>query len=538
MDTNTKLPEPAPGFEKKDYLIALILVIAALAAYVRTLAPDVLYGDSAEFQCLAYTLGVTHSTGYPIYLFLGRLIGFLPLHSPAWRISLLSAVGAAIAVGGIYLLARYFARNRIGPILGAVALGVSYTFWSQAVIAEVYTPGMAFIVMIMLLLFRWQSDPGRRNWSLLVAALLAGTGFGVHASVWLLAVPTIAFVLWTLWLQRASRPEWIRSISAGTIGAVLGLAIYLAAFLISDQLNSPTSFIRTTLEPSRVFWNLQPEDFDSPFKHLKMTVISAQWGDALFPGGDFSFGKELTDFVSRLVGTEFSPLVILVALAGLVIMVVTQPARGAFYVLAFLFSAFLILNYQVGDKNVFYLSLYIPLAVAVGVALGFVLDWIRRSLEPLSNRTFPLLYLLFVLFFVTLVVQPTFTIRWQALRNGAADFVTDTYPFPVENLKEPRLVAQSRLAGVSANAVFVLDWRALFTTAYLAHVEKDMTNMLFFEAMPRGSDGKVASTLTAQLKGYLEEGRPVYANEKYPGLEENFRLLPAHADLVQLTLRK
>src|SRR3989304_6236411 len=84
-----------PRLDKLDYWIALALGILALAAYVRTLAPDILYGDSAEFQCLAYTLGITHSTGYPTYLFLGRLIGFLPISNPAWRIRLLSAVSAA-----------------------------------------------------------------------------------------------------------------------------------------------------------------------------------------------------------------------------------------------------------------------------------------------------------------------------------------------------------------------------------------------------------------------------------------------------------
>jgi hypothetical protein len=441
-------------------------------------------------------------------------------------------------VGGVYLLARYFTRNRVGAALGAVALAISYTFWSQAVIAEVYVPGMAFLVIIMLLSFYWHTDPGKRNRSLLAAALIAGIGFGVHASVWLVAPPAIVFVLWTLWTQRASRPEWLRSLSAGFIGAVLGLAIYLAAFLISDQLNSPTSFIRTTLEPSRVFWNLQPEDFDSPFSHLKMTVISAQWGDALFPGGDFSFGRELANFGGRLAGTEFPPLVALLALAGMTIMVVTQPTRGAFYLLTFLFSAFLILNYQVGDKYVFYLSLYIPLAVGAGIAMGFVLDWVQRYLEPMPARGFQFLYLLFVLFFVTLVIQPTFAVRWQALRNGVADFVTEDYPFPVQNLDEPRFLADMRLAGVADNAVFVLDWRALFTTAYLAHVEKGMTNSLFFEAMPRGNDGKVAPTLIAQLKGYLEEGRPVYTDQRFPGLEENFRLLPAQGDLYQISLRQ
>jgi hypothetical protein len=65
-----------------------------------------------------------------------------------------------------------------------------------------------------------------------------------------------------------------------------------------------------------------------------------------------------------------------------------------------------------------------------------------------------------------------------------------------------------------------------------------MTNMLFFEAMPRGNDGKVASTLVAELKGYLQEGRPVYLEQRYPGLEESFRLLPTSGNLYRLSLRK
>jgi hypothetical protein len=531
------------GPNKLDYLIALVLVLLALAAYVRTLAPDILYGDSAEFQCLAYTLGATHSTGYPTYLFLGRLIGFLPINNPAWRISLLSAVCAAFTVGGVYLLARSFTRSRVGAALGSLALGISYTFWSQAVIAEVYTPGMAFLVAIMLLLFRWQAEtfstaPGKRNLLLLAGALLAGIGFGVHASVWLIAPPAVALVLWTLWSQRASRSEWLRSLSAGLAGAIVGLAIFLAAFLISDRLNSPTSFIRTTLEPSRAFWKLQPDDFNSPFKRLKMTVISAQWGDALFPGGDFSLKQEWKDFIDRLTKLEFPPPVLLFALVGLVVMLLTRPSMGAFYPLAFLFSMYLILNYQVGDKYVFYLSLYIPLTVAVGTGMGFVLDWVHRRLEIVPGRGYRLLYLFPVLFFVTMVVQPTASVRLQALKQGVADFVTEDYVFPIENLKEPRFVAQMRLSGIAENAVFVLDWRAMYTTAYLAHVEKGMTNILFFEAMPRGNNGKVASTLVTQLLGYLQEGRPVYVEQQYPGLEGSFRILPAFGNLYKLSLKK
>jgi len=534
MKPNESTHEP----DRRDILIALIITIIALAAYVRTLAPDILYGDSAEFQCLAYTLGVSHSTGYPTYLFLSRLIGTLPIGNPAWRISLFSAIGAAVTLGGIYLLARYFTRSRIGAALGSLALGISYTFWSQAIIAEVYTPGMAFLVGIMGLLFHWQAEPGKRNLSLLGAALLGGIGFGVHASVWLIAPPAVGLVIWTLWKQRATRSEWLRSLSAGFSGATVGLLIFLIAFLISDRLNSPTSFIRTTLEPSRFFWNLEPADFDSPVKRLKMTVISAQWGDALFPGGNFSFMAELENFIDRLTTIEFPPPALLFALAGFVIMLLAFPTSGFFYLLSTLFSAFIILNYQVGDKYVFYLPLYIPLAVAVGTGIGAVLDWVHGYLEPVPGRGIRLLYLLPVLFFITMLVQPEGAVRWWAIKAGVADFVTEDYVYPINNLGEPRFVAQRALAGVADDSVFVMDWRALYTTAYLAHVEKGMTNILFFEAMPRGNNGKVAPTLIDQLNAYLKEGRPVYAERKYPGLVENFRLTPAMGSFYRLTLEK
>jgi hypothetical protein len=522
-----------------DRAIALVLGIVSLAAYIRTLAPDILFSDSGEFQCLAYTLGITHSTGYPIYLLLGRLIGFLPIGTPAWRINLLSAVCGAITVGGVYLLAHKFTASRLGAALGSIALAISYTFWSQAIISEVYTPGMAFLVIIMLLMFAWQADMQRRSLTLGIAALLAGIGFGVHASVWLVGPVAAAFVIWNLKRQKSPRPVWVRSIAAGAAGAVIGLAIFVATFLITDHLNTPTSFINTTLEPSRVFWNLPEADFQSPLQRLKMTVDSAQWGPALFPGGNFSFLKETVDYFNRLVNLEFSPLIFLFALAGFIIMIRTRPATGWFFPLAYVFSLFFILNYRVGDKYVFYLSTYIPLTVAAGVAMGFSLEKIRSYLQSTSGRGGWALTLLPILFFLTVVIQPAGAIRWHALKTGVASFVTEDYVFPVKNLKQPRVIAQTRLMGIKEdNAVFLLDWRAMYSTAYLAYVEKGYRNTLFFEAMPAGNNGKVASTLIEKIKGYLAEGRPVYAEQKYPGLEENFRLLPALGDLYKVSLRK
>lgn len=41
--------------------------------YLNTLAPTVLFYDSASLQIKAYVLGIGHPTGYPTYIMLGKL---------------------------------------------------------------------------------------------------------------------------------------------------------------------------------------------------------------------------------------------------------------------------------------------------------------------------------------------------------------------------------------------------------------------------------------------------------------------------------
>ena len=56
-----------------DILFAVLVGVGALALYIRTLAPSLLWGDSAEFQTLSYTLGMTHPSGYMTQIMLGKL---------------------------------------------------------------------------------------------------------------------------------------------------------------------------------------------------------------------------------------------------------------------------------------------------------------------------------------------------------------------------------------------------------------------------------------------------------------------------------
>src|SRR5262245_47832124 len=136
----------------RSALTAALLFLLFLAVYVRTAAPTVLSGDSAEFQLAAPLLGVPHPTTYPLYVLLGKLATLLvPFGDLAWRVTLVSALCAALAVALFFLLARRFA-GWPGAGVAALALGVTPGLWNAATLAEVYALLAALLVGLGCLL--------------------------------------------------------------------------------------------------------------------------------------------------------------------------------------------------------------------------------------------------------------------------------------------------------------------------------------------------------------------------------------------------
>jgi hypothetical protein len=97
----------------------------------------VLSGDSAEFQFAAPLLGVPHPTTYPLYTLLGYIASVTLPGDVARRVTLLSAVCAALAVGVFFLSARRVTGSA-GAAVAAMALGVTPGLWNAATMAEVY----------------------------------------------------------------------------------------------------------------------------------------------------------------------------------------------------------------------------------------------------------------------------------------------------------------------------------------------------------------------------------------------------------------
>ncbi|MEK6846498.1 MAG: DUF2723 domain-containing protein, partial [Nanoarchaeota archaeon] len=140
----------------RHYLWGVLILIISSLLYLLTLSPTVSWGDSGELATVAYTLGIAHPSGYPTYTLLGHLFTYIPFGSVAWRVNLMSAVFASLTVLLLYFICYKLTSSKLASFAASLVLAFSTTFWSQAVVAEVYTMNTFFMALNLLILLHWR----------------------------------------------------------------------------------------------------------------------------------------------------------------------------------------------------------------------------------------------------------------------------------------------------------------------------------------------------------------------------------------------
>jgi len=223
--------------------LPFLLFIVCLALYHVTLAPTITWEhdgvDSGDLVTAAYTLGIAHPPGYPLYVLLGKLFTFLPVGEVAYRVNLMSALFAATSVALVYFTVLLLQpktsdllNNMIIAAASALLLAFSPTFWSQAIIAEVYSLN-AFLAALMVYLVTLYRSTGKDR-QLWIVSLALGLSLGNHLSV-LLLLPGMVFLI-----LRRGRPK-PRSCLAMAGFFLLGISIYLYLPLRAAQ-NPPINW--------------------------------------------------------------------------------------------------------------------------------------------------------------------------------------------------------------------------------------------------------------------------------------------------------
>ena len=159
-----------------------------LALYLLTLPRTVVLEDDGLFLMAGAHLGIAHPPGYPLYVWICHAFMQLPFGSPAFLGHLSSAALGALACGFVYWTARLLGASVLPAVAAAWLFGASEHFWSQAIIAEVYTlNALLFFATYALLLHGLQNSD--RAWPWVLAAAAYGLGLANHWPLMALATP-------------------------------------------------------------------------------------------------------------------------------------------------------------------------------------------------------------------------------------------------------------------------------------------------------------------------------------------------------------
>ena len=164
--------------------------LAALAVYVRTLAPTVVGGDSGELIVAAAVRGIAHPPGYPLYTLLGNLFAHLPIGTVAWRVNLLSAACDAAAAGLLCHAVLRWTRSAGAALLAAALFAFSPLVWPYAVSAEVFPLNNLFAAALVDLSVTAAFAP--RPVLLPLTAFVVGLGLTNHHTLVFLGAPLLA----------------------------------------------------------------------------------------------------------------------------------------------------------------------------------------------------------------------------------------------------------------------------------------------------------------------------------------------------------
>lgn len=206
----------------RDLHAAAAIAAALFAVYAAGAARTVYVGDSGDLATAVAVLGVPHPTGYPLYVLLGKLWTLLvPVGSVAFRLSLFSAAGAALACGVLFLVGRALGASRVPALTGALCLAFAPSFWGEANVQRVYALNALCLAVALLLACAWarRRDPRRFALAVFVAAL----GAANHTYM---AVFLVAFGLFAL-ATDARAVLQPRTLGPAAFAVVVGLLPYL-----------------------------------------------------------------------------------------------------------------------------------------------------------------------------------------------------------------------------------------------------------------------------------------------------------------------
>ena len=419
-------------------IVGLAAGVAALVVYGMTLCPTVYVEGSGELIGAAYRLGTAHPTGYPLFCLSSRLLALaLPWGSPATAINAASALFAAACCGALAAVLYGRGVRPVVALAAALVLAFSRTFWSQAVIAEVY--GLALLLVVLVLAQTLRACERKEPRQVLLLGWLMGLGLTAHL-MQILVWPGVVAVLAWRWPALWRRPLLLVQ---GMLAALGGYS--LVAYLPLRNGRGSGFHWGPLDDPAALWQHLSGALYRSSFFSLPLEgmLLNAQ------------------RWLEQAAGEFHLALVPLIAWGG---WAAWRGDRSVFVLVGGAIACNLIaaLNYH-RDPNglpVFYLLSIVGLAV-----------WLGMGLDVLASRVRPLVAVPLAALVVALVL-----VSHYEASDRSENWVADRY-------------GRDILADLPEGAILITEGDdAAFVLDYLLRIEGLRPDVTLYNRMGRGTD--------------------------------------------------
>ncbi len=447
--------------------------ITVFSLYLLTLAPGVVGGDAGEHQFAVPLLGIPHTTGYPLYVLIGKLWTLLlPLGTMAWRMNLFSAFGGALAAATttltVYRLAQTLTTHHTprtispvtwpGALVAGIALAFGLTLWQWSIIAGVRSFNVFFFALLTLEAIIWanlrqQSHPRQAERTLLWLALTVGLSLAHHRTT-IFYLPLL--VGWIWWYHR----RLIRQPKRIVILALLALApLSLYLFIYLRGLNNPPY----THEP---IYNLQSFWF----------LVGSGDSKGLFFSIDPAYLPARLAFIWADILKQISWPGVLLAIIGAFSLIRRGLPHFIFQGTLVLFLLLFTLDFEVVNLNEaptwYLMPAYFIFAVWLGLGVNTTLDFGFRiydlypaphSTSHVPRPTFFFKTLTTLAFIILLTISLGFP-NWQYQATIASQPLDDWRQL-LRGTQGQRFVENS-LPYVAPNSIIWGDWEQYTTIKY------------------------------------------------------------------------
>jgi hypothetical protein len=421
MDTHT------PRRPWLAWVIALLIFALALAVYNATLTPSLSYKspDGNELATIPYILGLAHSTGYPLYTWLGKLFTYIPIGDVAHRMNLMSAVLGAAGVAILYEIVLLITRRRLVASFTALLFAFSLAFWSQTGIAEVYAPNVFMVTLTMWLLLKWgETEEGAEGCEgadgatsgpstslsqvplLLAFAIAFGLSLGTHLSNLGFAPAFALYILLVDWRMVYKRP-WV--LLLGAMLFVLGCLQFLWLPYKASTLNDPLMMI----------------DAPRTLEGICRYTLGA------FPQMKFAFPlwaiPDRIVLYLYLLRQNFGVWGILLGLYGMMEMAFRDPKKFYLFIGMYLVHVFFFVQYRVFDLDVFFIPAHLLYAIFIGYGVHRWVMYVCDLVKGAEGRVWRVVLNVGLALLLAFPVASQVRANWEANDYSDDTAVNDFY---------------------------------------------------------------------------------------------------------------